>query len=222
MTAFGGLRWSGAALAVALGLVAMAPTAHAHPHMYIKSETTILVAGGTVTGFQHRWTFDEFYTAMAIQGLDTDKDGKYSRKELADLAKVNMDGLKEFGYFTFASLGKQKLAAEPGKDYWLEHTNGQLSLHFTVMLKSPVLLEAKDFTVGVYDPSYYISFAWASETAIKLADNAPKTCKVTLKAAAGADTDKMDKLGEAFFQQFGGNIGMAMARVAEIKCGVAG
>ena len=41
---------------------------------------------------------------MAIQGLDTDGDGAYSKEELEPLAKVNVESLKEFGYFTFVQL----------------------------------------------------------------------------------------------------------------------
>ena len=33
---------------------------------------------------------------MAVEGLDTNKDGKYSREELAELAKVNVTSLKDF------------------------------------------------------------------------------------------------------------------------------
>jgi hypothetical protein len=54
-----------------------------------------------ITGIRQAWTFDEFYTAMAVEGLDTNKDGVYSKEELAPLAKVNVESLKEFDYFTF-------------------------------------------------------------------------------------------------------------------------
>ena len=42
---------------------------------------------------------------MAIEGLDKNGDGKYDRQELSELAQVNIDGLKEFNYFTVAKLG---------------------------------------------------------------------------------------------------------------------
>ncbi|TMJ63980.1 MAG: DUF1007 family protein, partial [Alphaproteobacteria bacterium] len=91
----------GAGLLAAGMLAALAASATAHPHVWITVETTVLYDKGTFTGLQHKWTFDEFYTAMAIEGLDKNKDGIYDREELAELAKVNVDGLKEFGYFTY-------------------------------------------------------------------------------------------------------------------------
>ena len=56
---------------------------------------------------------NDMYTAMAVQGLDKNQDGVYSKEELAELAQVNMDGLKEFDFFTYARVKETpvKLAA---------------------------------------------------------------------------------------------------------------
>lgn len=117
-----GRRHHIAALGCALMLGAMASQpVHAHPHVWVTVQTTVLVEQGSVIGFRHRWSFDEMYTAMAIQGLDTNKDGTYSREELAELTQVNMDGLKDFNFFTFAKLGGKDLALGTPKDAWLEH-----------------------------------------------------------------------------------------------------
>ena len=109
-----------AVLAAALA-IGDARLASAHPHVYVTVETTVLYDKGTISGLRQRWLFDEFYTTMAIEGLDTNNDGIYDRKELADLAKVNVEGLAAMDYFTFAKLGTQRLAFEAPKDYWLDH-----------------------------------------------------------------------------------------------------
>ena len=96
-------------------------TAHAHPHVWVSVESTVLVEQGSVIGFRHRWSFDELYSAMAIEGLDTNKDSVYSREELAELAQVNIDGLKDFGFFTVVKLGDKDLTFAAPKDYWLTH-----------------------------------------------------------------------------------------------------
>jgi ABC-type uncharacterized transport system substrate-binding protein len=96
-------------------------TAVAHPHIWVAAEATLLFDNGTVTGIRHRWLFDEYYSTMAIQGLDTNNDGIYDRKELTELAQVNIDGLKEMGFFTNAKLGGQDLTFGAPQDYWLEH-----------------------------------------------------------------------------------------------------
>ena len=102
--------------------VAVVQPASAHPHVWVSVETTVIYDNQTITGLRQRWLFDEFYSSMAIQGLDANGDGIYDRSELAELAKVNIEGLKEFDYFTFAKLGNQPLAFDAPTDFLMEHT----------------------------------------------------------------------------------------------------
>ena len=99
-------RLSASVIGLLAGLATLAGVlagpAAAHPHVWITVETTLMYDQGAFSGLRHKWTFDQYYTAMAIEGLDKNKDGKYDREELAELAKVNIDGLKEFAYFTTA------------------------------------------------------------------------------------------------------------------------
>lgn len=100
---------------------ATAPVANAHPHVWITVESTVLYEQGSVAGIKHKWTFDEFYTAMAIQGLDTNNDGNYDRQELTELAKVNIDGLREFAFFTHVKLADHALEVGDASDAYLDH-----------------------------------------------------------------------------------------------------
>ena len=183
-----------AALAMAAcSLAATTLGAVAHPHVWITVETTVLYDKGTFTGLQHKWTFDEFYTAMAIEGLDKNKDGTYDREELSELAKVNIDGLKEFAFFTYPVLDGQDVKVADAKDYWLEHKNGALSLYFTVPFVQPVPVRAKNFAYVVQDPVFYIAFLPAKADPVKLGEGAPKSCKVHIGNPAGDDSDRLAK-----------------------------
>jgi ABC-type uncharacterized transport system substrate-binding protein len=104
-----------------------AASAHAHPHVWVTTETTVLYENGTIIGLRHKWSFDDFYTSMALQGLDKNNDGVYDRSELAELAKVNVDGLKDFDYFTVVSLAGDTLKFQTPKDIYLEHAEGPAS-----------------------------------------------------------------------------------------------
>ena len=101
--------------------------ASAHPHVWVTTQTTVLYENGTIVGLRHKWSFDEFYTTMALDGLDTNKDGVFDRDELAPLAQVNIDGLKEFDYFTIVKLAGESLKFQAPKDYYLEHAEGSPS-----------------------------------------------------------------------------------------------
>lgn len=172
----------------------------AHPHVWVSVKSTIVYDNGAITGLQQSWTFDEFYTATAIEGLDANGDGKYDREELAELAQVNIDGLKEFDYFTHAKLGDGDLKFKDPVDYWLEHTDkGILTLHFTLPLEHAVLAEAPGFTFSVYDASYFIAFALAEKQPITLSAGAPAGCKADVHDPLdNEETTEADKLKEAF------------------------
>ena len=59
------------------GMLMFATGAEAHPHVWVSVKTTVLFKGSAIVGLQQHWTFDEFYAAMAIEGLDKNNDGAY-------------------------------------------------------------------------------------------------------------------------------------------------
>ena len=67
----------------------------------MKSEL-VYAPDGSATGVRHHWTFDDLFSAYATQGLDAQEKGEFTREELAPLAQVNVESLKDFDYFTFA------------------------------------------------------------------------------------------------------------------------
>ncbi len=193
-------------------LLVLASPAEAHPHVWVSVKTTVLFKGGTIVGLRHKWTFDKYYTAMALEGLDTNKDGIYSKRELAPLAQTNMDGMKRFNYFTFAKLGAGDLKFSAPVDYWLDYTNEILTLHFTLPFEKPVLADAKGFSFAVYDQSFFIAFNLAKKDPIALGGEVPAGCKAAIKDNAA----EAQRLSQAFAQQFGtasfgGNLGQSIA-----------
>jgi ABC-type uncharacterized transport system substrate-binding protein len=206
-------------VAVVLAVLFVAVPAFAHPHMWVTYELTVDYDKGTVVGVEHAWTFDDAYTAMALEGLDKNNDGKYDQDELAELLKVNMDGLKDFNYFTVAKLGNEELAFSPPTGARLEYNNGILRLFFHLPLAKPVLADAEGLSFAVFDPSYFIAFEPEKTDAVKLAA-APEGCFATIldPDAAKAD-DQAKKLGDAMAQQFGaGAIGFGSYKTVAISC----
>jgi ABC-type uncharacterized transport system substrate-binding protein len=186
-------------LLIVAGGLALSPEASAHPHVWVTVKTTVQFKDNAIVGLQQNWTFDEFYAAMAIEGLDKNNDGIYDRQELAPLAQVNIDGIKEFDYFTFAKLGTDKLAFAPPTDYWLEYSNKILTLHFTLPLAKPLPATAKGFAFSTYDASFFIDFELAEEDPISLQGDVPHGCSPTVVKA----DDNTQSLTEAFREQFG-------------------
>jgi ABC-type uncharacterized transport system substrate-binding protein len=61
--------------------------AEAHPHVWVTFHSEVLYAAdGSMTGVRHAWTFDDMFSAYALQGMPHAKKGQYTREELASLA----------------------------------------------------------------------------------------------------------------------------------------
>lgn len=162
-------------LVVLLALVVAIP-ARAHPHVWITMHTELVYASdGKITGIRHAWSFDDMFSTFATQGLESKEKGKFTREELAPLAKVNVESLKEFDYFTFATAdGKKADLAQPAPGYWLDYADEVLTLNFTLPFKTPV--RAKELKIEIYDPTIFVDFSFAKERPAQLV-GAPK-CKL--------------------------------------------
>lgn len=180
----------------AAAFLAVPNSASAHPHVWVNVETTVQYANGTITGLTHKWSFDDMYTAMAIQGLDANGDGVYSKEELAELAKVNIESMKEFNYFTVAKLGGNELKFKAPENAWLEHKDNVLSLYFTMPFEQPVLAEAEGLTFAVYDETFFIALDLIEKDPVKLA-GAPSGCTANI-AVPKDDLDQLQSLNDAF------------------------
>ena len=203
---------SGVALLATGFVLATSLPARAHPHVFVTTETTVLYENGTIVGLRHNWIFDELYSANAVEGLDKNKDGKYDREELAELAKADIEGLHESSYFTSPALAGERIKLEAARDYWLEYNDGILSLHFTVPFARPVLAEAKGLTFTISDPDFFIAFEFAKNDPITFSKGAPGSCKSSIR-----EQEADQSLADALQRQFGA-FAVTSTRTATIEC----
>jgi ABC-type uncharacterized transport system substrate-binding protein len=212
-------------LALILLLVALpAGMACAHPHVWVTMETEVLLGpGNEITGFRHKWTFDEMYTSFAVDGLDTNGDGIYSEDELKPLAQTNIEALKEFEYFTFPFLGETKLPMKTPVDYRLDYKDKLLTLTFTLPLEKPVSHDRiKDFSFAVYDPGMYVSLTFSGKEPVKIASAKAAACAAhvgdrdTAKTKAKVKETTLSQLGENIDPA--SNLGFQYAERVTIHC----
>lgn len=181
-----------------VGWVAAGP-ASAHPHAFIAIKVAAVFENGKLVGLKQQWLFDDLYTQQALEGLKPGPDGTFGRKELAALAKTNMDGLQDFKYFTEIAGGDGKpLAFGAAKDSYMELVETKdapgpdavmgdappaadepaakvLALTFFLPLASPAAIDAKGVEVAITDPEIYIWFSFVRDGAISV-ESAP-SCK---------------------------------------------
>lgn len=192
----------------------------AHPHVWVTMTSEIAYdPNGQVEGVRHAWSFDEAYSAFAVQGLDTNQDGTTSREELQELAKINTESLIEFNYFTVVKAdGKKQEFAAP-KDYWLEFDGKNLTLHFTLPLATAIK-PARTLWVEMYDPTYFVSFSFNEKPDPVMLAGAPAGCSLTVTRPKPPETASLQAMGETFFDTLsaGSDFGAQFASRVLVAC----
>jgi ABC-type uncharacterized transport system substrate-binding protein len=163
-------------------LLSAGGSANAHPHVWVTMTEELLYApDGSITGVRNAWTFDDMFSTFATQGMEQKTKGTFTRAELAPLAQVNIDSLKEYAYFTYAKANGKKLkeAFLPPIDYFLDYDPKAtvLTLHFTLPFKAPV--KAKAIEIEIYDPEFFIDFGFAAKNPVQLV-GAPADCALSV------------------------------------------
>src|SRR5579863_7369642 len=163
-----------------VGAWLLGPTAaQAHPDVWIISTSELIYApDGSLTGVRHAWTFDDMFTRGALQEVENKTKGVYTSEELAPLARINAESLKEFGYFTFAKADGKRAKFDEPVDYFMEYSDGALTLHFTLPLTAPV--RPKEFVIEVFDPTSFADFKFAEKQPVMLI-GAPASCKLDVQ-----------------------------------------
>jgi len=203
----------------ALACAALVAPAQAHPHVWVTMKSELVYApDGSVTGIQHHWAFDDMFSAFATQGLASKEKGKFTRAELAPLAQTNIESLKDYKYFTYATAdGKKAEFADPLPGYWLDYKNSILVLNFMLPFKHPV--KAKYLRVEIYDPTIFVDFEFTKTRPVELI-NAPKGCKLDVVLPQDITAAQSQKLGEAFFNSLSAsqNWGAQFANKILVNC----
>src|SRR6202035_2208097 len=170
-----------------------ASAAQAHPHVWITATSELIFApDGSVTGVRHAWSFDDMFSTYALQGIETKTKGVYSREELGPLAQTNVESLKEYKFFSFAKADGKKAQFQEPVDYYLESKDATLTLHFTLMLKTPV--KPRELVLDVCDPEFFIDFTFADKDPVRLV-GAPAACQMTFERPSDGAANAQ-KIGE--------------------------
>ena len=202
-------------------VIAATGRAEAHPHVWVTMTEELLYApDGSVTGVRHAWTFDDMFSTFATQGLEQKTKGAFTREELAPLAKVNVELLQEYAYFTYAKVNgkRQRDPFLDPVDYFLEYDPKKtvLTLHFTLPFKTPV--SAKTLDVEIYDPEFFIDFGFAEKDPVRLV-NALAQCTAAVEKPRDDNFSAALRLDKSFMtSEANAGMGASFANRISVKC----
>lgn len=168
---------------VCLGLACLLPVAaQAHPHVWIDMRSAVnFNAAGAVDAVGVSWTFDEFYSQFATDGIDKNKNGKFDPAELQELATTYAKNLKDYRYFMFIQTdGKLAETGAPTNPKAV-FDKGQLTFAFRLPLAKAVDPAAVKLSYSSFDPTYYIDIAPVATNGVVFTGAAPKGCSFAMR-----------------------------------------
>ncbi len=170
------------AAAALAACAALAGAASAHPHIWITAKYDVALGDdGKVGAISVAWTFDEFYSAFMVDGLELDAEGRVKPDGLAGLASETIASLAEVGYFVFVKADGQEVKVGAPDTYSFGYEGGLLTLRFVAPLATPVDPRAQALEFSGFDPSYY--------TEIRIAEPAD----VTVEGGCRAEVQEPQK-----------------------------
>ncbi len=212
--------------ALALG----AAPAHAHPHVWIDLRSKVVFDDqGRVTALRVDWLFDEFYSAYAVAAMKR-VDGVPDPADLMALARINLDNLREYAFFTDVRADGRRIVPKRATDPASDFDGKRLRLAFTVPLPEPLDPRKQSVTFAVYDPTYYIEIAYLPGDPVGLLNAKDTGCAAlieqpdpspearNLAGAYGRDESIDAMLGEVLTGRPGTTIGELFAEKAVIRC----
>ena len=186
--------------------------ARAHPHGWIDLRSTVILnESGKIAAIEQEWLFDEFYSVFATDGWDLDSAA--GKAALNELARGNIENLRDYDYFTEILADGEKQAIGDVEDYETGMRGGRLWLRLTVPLDAPVDPVQHAVSYSVFDPTYYIevlhlqgdivSFRDVGELSCtgEIVQPAPTMEAVTMAQALPPDAEVDDTLGRLFAER---------------------
>jgi ABC-type nickel/cobalt efflux system permease component RcnA/ABC-type uncharacterized transport system substrate-binding protein len=167
--------------------------AQAHPHILVDAKATLVFSkDGAVSEIRHEWTFDEAYSAWALQGADANANGAVEGAELQAIADDNLAGLAEYEFYTYATEGDRSLAFSGLGTPRLTANNGIVTLSFSVR-PNGYYKPGRAMRLAVNDPDYYVAITFNGMQQVAL-ENAPDGCTATLEPARELEPAVAEKL----------------------------
>jgi len=202
-------------LAALLSFCIVLPTAlKAHPHVYVDVDMRIETASdGSLKQIHYIWTFDDLYSAFAVQGLRREQ-GRLSGESLAKVAGEMIERLDEVNFFTHALAPDHELQPIGAENVLARFEAGHLSLSFTLPMRS-FMGAARQVDLRIFDPQYVVAISLVGNVQIA----GPAHCRLDVRKPGPLDAKDTRQLDDSIrTSQLPDGFGAKLANVVRMDC----
>ncbi|MEM1316827.1 MAG: DUF1007 family protein [Pseudomonadota bacterium] len=212
-------RWF-ASLAIASALTATAAnSAVAHPHEFVTMKIQVAFdKAGRMVGMRYNWTFDEFFSAYALEPFDENGNRMVEQQESDALLADVIRNITPIDFFTKFDENGTIPELDQAVPVTSSFDNQRVTLVFDVPFKKPLDVSAKPLRYAIYDEEFYIAMNHVEgDEAVMLAGTADGCSSDVVGADPSEELEafalSLDKTDQAPM-----DLGAAFAEWVTIKC----
>ncbi|EFL88867.1 DUF1007 family protein [Ahrensia sp. R2A130] len=194
-------------------------TAISHPHEFVTMKIQVAFdKAGRMVGMRYNWTFDEFFSAYALEPFDENGNREVEQSESDALLADVLNNIAEIDYFT--KFDEKSTLPELDKAIPVSSSfdNRQVTLVFDVPFKKALDVSVKPLRYAIYDEQFFIAMNHVEgDDAVSLAG----TSDGCTSDIAGADpSDDIEAFASSLGRDESGGdeLGAAFAEWVTIKC----
>ncbi len=169
------------------GILFSALVCSAHPHAFVSVQYTLFFDGEGFSGVEVSWTFDEMYSSMTADDFDKDKNGTLDTKESAELAKLALESLPDYGFFTHIDIDGTAFPVKKVKRMQVHYKKGILNYDFFVPCPVAGTKKPHRMKIFPYDETFFVAMFFQDTNPVVIKNGDAYSIKTTI----GDDEDKL-------------------------------
>jgi len=160
-------------------LLAAAPRAEAHPHVFIDGGVDFLFDEGRLTAIRVTWVYDPFASLFIVEelGLDADGDGALTASDHATLVRDQTRWPEGYEGDNYLRVDGELVALEAPGNGTAALVDGRVRVTFERALAEPVPARGLRALAQLYDPTYFYAYAVEETPAL---EGAPAGCEAAV------------------------------------------
>lgn len=146
-----------------LFFLALPIQAAAHPHMFVFTQFTLVFDEQGLASIKVLWDFDEMYSVTTVESFDENQDGIFNPEEAEELARIGVESLADFNYFTNITIGKKPYPVQRVENMKVEFKNNHLLYSFTVPCPVKIADSPTSIKISPYDNEFFAAMFFSEQ-----------------------------------------------------------
>ena len=163
--------------------------AFTHPHVFMDARIEVSYDNHGVEGFWITWKFDKVFTAGILMDFDSDKNERFSPREVQLIEEKAFSNLVNYRYFVYIHSTKGPYRPEKVREFTAYMEAGRVHYRFFVPYALSIGAVESKLNVAVYDETFFCDICYAERAPLLLPASDTFSGEYTIREDRGIHID---------------------------------